>query len=84
MKSGGLEAKASPKMLWFKSISEENLTPHVKEVVDKQRKKDEPKDKPDLPSEEKESFRAYSLPPPQKSTQNPNPRLRIYVQGSFT
>ncbi|PFX24046.1 hypothetical protein AWC38_SpisGene11397 [Stylophora pistillata] len=52
--------ESSPKMLWIKPTSEESLTPHVKEIVDKQRKK---------PGKEKERFRAYSLPPPQL---NPN------------
>lgn len=61
MKSGGSETKAS-----------ENLTPHVKEVVDKLRGKDQSKDKPDLPRKEKESFRAYSFPPQQEPPQKPN------------
>ena len=38
----------------------QNPSPHVKEIVDKQR----PKDKPFLPKGEKESFKAYSLLPP--------------------
>lgn len=37
----------------------QNPSPHVKEIVDKQR----PKDKPFLPKGEKESFKAYSLLP---------------------
>lgn len=39
----------------------QNPSPHVKEIVDKQR----PKDKPSLPKGEKQSFKAYSLPPPE-------------------
>ncbi|PFX24045.1 uncharacterized protein LOC111332197 [Stylophora pistillata] len=74
MESGSSETKAPPKMLRFKPISDEYLTPHVKEVVYMQRKKDEPKDKPDLPDtpKVKESFRAYSLPRPQNPQQKPN------------